>query len=53
MHAGRRFTFREVIYWTRRDILIYLIVAVVVRLPYTKLGVRRQAEFVARGEAYR
>jgi len=34
-------------------ILLYLIVAVVVRLPYTKLSVRRQAEFVARKEAYR
>ena len=34
-------------------ILLYVIVAVVVRLPYTKMGVRRQAEYVARGEAYR
>jgi len=34
-------------------ILLYVIVAVVVRLPYTKMGVRRQAKFVARGEAYR
>ena len=34
-------------------ILLYLIVAVVVRLPYTKLTVRRQAELVAPKEAYR
>jgi len=34
-------------------ILVYFIVAVVVRLPYTRLSVRRHAEFVARGEAYR
>ena len=34
-------------------ILLYLIVAVVVRLPYTKLGTRLRAEYVARGEAYR
>jgi len=33
-------------------ILLYLIVAVVVRLPYLKLGERRRAEYVARGEAY-
>ena len=34
-------------------ILLYLLVAVVVRLPYMKLGVRRRTEHVARGEAYR
>ena len=34
-------------------ILLYLIVAVVVRLPYTKLSVRRQAKYVAGSEAYR
>jgi bile acid:Na+ symporter, BASS family len=34
-------------------ILLYLIVAVVVRLPYTKLSVRQKTEFVARSEAYR
>jgi bile acid:Na+ symporter, BASS family len=34
-------------------ILLYLIVAVVVRLPYTKLSARRQAAFVARRQAYR
>jgi bile acid:Na+ symporter, BASS family len=32
-------------------ILLYLLVAVVVRLPYLKLGVRRRAEYVAPGEA--
>lgn len=34
-------------------IMLYLIVAVIVRLPYTKLSARRQAEYVAGGEAYR
>jgi BASS family bile acid:Na+ symporter len=34
-------------------ILLYLIVALVVRAPYMKLSVRRQAEWVARGQAYR
>jgi BASS family bile acid:Na+ symporter len=34
-------------------ILLYLIVALVVRLPYTKLSIRRQTGFVARSEAYR
>jgi len=29
MHAGRRFKLREVIYWTRRDIYIFLIAAFV------------------------
>ena len=34
-------------------ILLYLIVAVVVRVPYLKLSARRQAEWVAGGRAYR
>ena len=34
-------------------ILLYLIVAVVVRLPYTRLSVRRHAEVVAGREAFR
>lgn len=34
-------------------ILLYTIVALVVRLPYTKLSIRRHAEYVARGEAFR
>ena len=34
-------------------ILLYLLVAVAVRLPYTKLGVRQRATHTARGEAYR
>ena len=34
-------------------ILLYTIVALVVRVPYTKLSVRRHAEYVARSEAYR
>lgn len=38
MHAGRRFSFREVIFWTRRDILFYLIVGTIPTLLYTQLG---------------
>lgn len=29
MHAGRRFTWSEVIYWTRRDIIFYLVWAAI------------------------
>lgn len=29
MHAGRRFAFREVVLWTRRDILWFLLLATV------------------------
>jgi len=29
MHAGRRFTLQQVIYWTRRDIYIFVIVALI------------------------
>lgn len=34
MHAGRRFTLREVLYWTRRDILWYLLVGTVPTLLF-------------------
>jgi len=34
-------------------ILLYLIVAVVVRAPYLKMSVRHRTEWVARGEAFR
>ncbi|HNU57930.1 MAG TPA: multidrug transporter, partial [Flavobacteriales bacterium] len=37
MHAGRRFTFREVIFWTRRDIYFYLVVGTIPTLLYTLL----------------
>jgi BASS family bile acid:Na+ symporter len=33
-------------------ILLYVLVAVVVRVPYMKLSVRRQAEWVAGGRVY-
>lgn len=38
MHAGRRFTLREVLYWTRRDIIWYLIVGTVPTLLYQVVG---------------
>jgi len=34
MHAGRRFTFKEVIRWTRRDILFYLVLATIPTMLY-------------------
>lgn len=37
MHAGRRFTFNEVIRWTRRDILFYLVLATIPTLLYILL----------------
>ena len=38
MHAGRRFTFREVMYWTRRDIFFYSLVGAVPTALYQWLG---------------
>lgn len=38
MHAGRRFTLREVLYWTRRDIIWYLIVGTIPTLLYQVAG---------------
>ena len=38
MHAGRRFTFREVVYWTRRDILWYLVLATIPTLLFQVIG---------------
>ncbi|HRH68541.1 MAG TPA: bestrophin family ion channel [Flavobacteriales bacterium] len=38
MHTGRRFTFTEVIKWTRRDIYWYLFLSIVPTLFYVGLG---------------
>ena len=38
MHAGRRFTLREVLWWTRRDILWFLFLAIVPTLLYEVVG---------------
>ena len=38
MHAGRRFTLREVLYWTRRDIVWFLILAIVPTVLYEVVG---------------
>ncbi|HQV52095.1 MAG: multidrug transporter [Flavobacteriales bacterium] len=38
MHAGRRYTFTEVIRWTRRDILFFLISASIPTILYHYLG---------------
>lgn len=38
MHAGRNYTFKEVLYWTRRDIFKLLVIASVPTLCYKVLG---------------
>jgi putative membrane protein len=38
MHAGRRFTLREVLYWTRRDIYWFLFLAIVPTMLYEVVG---------------
>ena len=38
MHAGRRFTLTEVINWTRRDIMFYLVLATIPTLLFELLG---------------
>lgn len=38
MHAGRRFTLREVLYWTRREIILFLILAIVPTVLYEVVG---------------
>lgn len=38
MHAGRRFTLREVLYWTRRDIYWFLALAILPTLLYEVVG---------------
>lgn len=38
MHAGRRFSFREVVYWTRRDIFFYLVLATIPTLLFQVVG---------------
>ena len=40
MHAGRRFTLGEVIYWTRRDICLFTIVAAIPTALYYFLDVK-------------
>lgn len=40
MHAGRRFTLREVLYWTRRDIYWFLFLAIVPTLLYEVAGLK-------------
>lgn len=37
MHAGRRFNLREVLYWTRRDILFYIVLGSIPTLLYQLL----------------
>ncbi len=38
MHAGRRFSLREVVHWTRRDIAFYIVLGTVPTLLYKLLG---------------
>ena len=38
MHAGRRFTLREVLWWTRRDIVWFLFLAIVPTVLYELVG---------------
>lgn len=38
MHAGRRFTLREVLWWTRRDIYWFLFLSIVPTVLYVFLG---------------
>jgi len=38
MHAGRRFTLREVLWWTRRDITWFLFLATIPTVLYAVLG---------------
>jgi ion channel-forming bestrophin family protein len=40
MHAGRRFTLREVLYWTRRDIYWFLFLAIVPTVLFEVVGWR-------------
>lgn len=40
MHAGRRFTLKQVVYWTRRDIYIFSIVATIPTALYYFFNVR-------------
>lgn len=38
MHAGRRYTFAQVVHWTRRDILFYVLLGAVPTCVYRFLG---------------
>jgi len=40
MHAGRRFTLREVLYWTRRDIYFFLFLAIVPTILCEVVGLK-------------
>lgn len=40
MHAGRRFTLKEVIYWTRRDIYIIAVLSFIPTALYYFLGIK-------------
>ncbi len=40
MHAGRRFTLKEVIYWTRRDIYLFAVVAIIPTALYYFFEIR-------------
>ncbi|MBI3518204.1 MAG: multidrug transporter [Bacteroidetes bacterium] len=40
MHSGRRFTLKEVIYWTRRDIFLFTIVATIPTSLYYFLNIK-------------
>ena len=40
MHSGRRFTLKEVIYWTRRDIYLFTIVATIPTALYYFLNIK-------------
>ena len=40
MHSGRRFTFKEVVYWTRRDIYLFTIMATIPTALYYFLEIK-------------
>lgn len=40
MHSGRRFTLKEVIYWTRRDIILFTIIATIPTALYYFLNIK-------------
>lgn len=40
MHSGRRFTLKEVIYWTRRDIILFAIIATIPTALYYFLNIK-------------
>lgn len=40
MHSGRRFTLKEVIYWTRRDIILFAVIATIPTAFYYFLNIK-------------